>query len=131
MLLTSNLNPGDVEDIVADVSRRLYSDNITCSTRYDGQRRDGRYKVRFTLATHDSFAHGSRTASNGRHMPKASWQAHRDVMCALYRRDPNAVLVTGLATYRSSQDFYDTFEATGERNCGSRMEPMALRDTAV
>lgn len=117
--------------LVDRVSHELYAGNLTCDAREDGRTHDGRAKIRWTLATRDSFAPGSRTAASGRHMPKASWQAHRDVMRALFMLDPEAELATGLATYRGLRDFNERFEATGDHNVGSRMEPRSIRDTAV
>lgn len=131
MLLTSKLDVGAVERLVMGVSGDLYGHNITCALRDDGTRRDGRHKVRFTLGTRDSFAYGSRRAASGRHMPKASWQAHRDVMRAIYAADPSAVLVTALATYNGRSDFESRFEATGNTEVGSRMAPALIRDLEV
>lgn len=131
MLLKSTLSATDVERLVDTISRARYAGNLTCSARDDGHTRQGLPKVRFTLAVADSFGPGARTAASGRHMPKASWQAHYAVMGALYDADPQAVLQTALTTYRDRDHFLRSAEATGDRNVGSRMEPHALRDTAV
>src|SRR5437868_14855302 len=55
-------------------------------------------RVRFTIETRDAYKHGSRTAACGRHMRKASWEAHRDVMRAILTLDPRATIKAGLAT---------------------------------
>ncbi len=88
-------------------------------------------RVRFTLSTRDSHKHGSRRSSSGRHMPKASWEAHRDVMEALFDADPHATLKTALATYRGRKDFHMKFPATAHKNVGSIMNPCTFRSTSV
>ena len=132
MLLKSKLlGAGHVATIVTKVSARCYGLNLGCQVRDDGIGRDGVMKVRFTLDVASSFAPGARTSASGRHMPKASWQAHRDVISAIFDADPEAVLQTALATYKGRDDFLARFEATGDTNCGSQMHPVAIRDTAV
>ena len=89
-------------------------------------------RVRFVLNTRDAWALGSRTAASGRHMRKASWEAHRDVMVALFDVDPNAVIKTALATYRGRKHFYDTFERTAGANFGgSLMNPCSIRSCSI
>lgn len=132
MLLKSTLGTTDLCRIINMMSAVHYDGNVIGSVPdYPHIMRDGRKSIRFTLAVRSSFGIGARTSASGRHMPKASWQAHRDVMQAIFDQDPNAVLVTALATYNGRDDFETKFEATGERNCGSMMHPARLRDTAV
>lgn len=76
-------------------------------------------RVRFTLETRDAWKHGSRTAASGRHMRKASWEAHRDVMAALFKLDPDATIRTALATYRGRTDFERQFPATANARYGN------------
>lgn len=100
--------------------------NVVCAVTWAKGRR-----VRFTLETRDAWACGSRTSANGRHMRKASWEAHRDVMLALFDLDPHATVRTALAVYRGREDFDRKFEATGETRCGGFDKPVAIRDTTV
>lgn len=88
-------------------------------------------RVRFTLETRDAWKHGSRTAASGRHMRKASWEAHRDVMKALFDVDADATIRTALATYRGKADFERHFPATAHKNIGSIMEPVTFRSTTL
>jgi hypothetical protein len=88
-------------------------------------------RVRFTLETRDAWKHGSRTAASGRHMRKASWEAHRDVLTALFDADPDATVKTALATYRGRKHFHDSFPATAHKNCGSVMQPVTIRECSV
>lgn len=131
MLLKSTLGIGDVERLVMSISQNEYRGNLTCELRDDGATRDNRRKVRFTLAVADSFGSGARTAASGRHMPKASWQAHYTVMRAVFDADPQATLQTALITYTGRAHFLRTAASTGDRNVGSQMEPRRLRDTMV
>lgn len=88
-------------------------------------------RVRFTLETRDAWKRGSRTSASGRHMRKASWEAHRDVLRALFAVDPDAVVKTALAVYCGAADFEREFQATAHRNIGSRMEPRTMPDCTV
>ena len=89
-------------------------------------------RVRFTLETRDAYKHGSRRAASGRHMRKASWEAHRDIMEALFDADPQATIKTALATYKGRKDFHLQFPATAHKNFGgSLMNPVTIRSTTV
>ena len=88
-------------------------------------------RVRFTLETRDAWKHGSRTAASSRHMRKASWEAHRDVMAELFEVDPQATIRTALATYRGRKHFHDTYAETAHKNVGSIMEPRTIRNMTV
>lgn len=131
MLLKSILTADQVQRLIADVSAQGYDSNLTSQANAAGVTRSGLQKVRFTLGVANSFARGARRAASGRHMPKASWQAHRDVMQALFGIDPAAELVTAMATYKGRADFLARFEQTGDVNVGSRMHPVAIRDLEV
>lgn len=100
--------------------------NVYCAITWARGRR-----VRFTLETRDAYKHGSRKAASGRHMRKASWEAHRDVMAALFKLDPDAVIRTALATYRGKADFERQYPTTAHANRGSRMNPVTIRSTTV
>jgi hypothetical protein len=101
--------------------------NVLCVVTWAKGRR-----VRFTLETRDAWAYGSRTSANGRHMRKASWEAHRDVLIALFDLDPHATVRTALATYQGREDFDRKFVATGESRYGVSFDkPVAIRDTTV
>lgn len=100
--------------------------NVYCAITWARGRR-----VRFTLETRDAYEHGSRKAASGRHMRKASWEAHRDVMLALLKLDPDAVIRTALATYRGKTDFERQYPATAHANRGSIMNPVTIRSTTV
>lgn len=100
--------------------------NLTPSITWANGRR-----VRFTIRTRDSKSHGSRRSAAGRRMPHASWEAHRDVMRALFQVDPAARIKTALATYEGSEDFERSFMSTEHKNVGSRMHPVTIRECSV
>lgn len=131
MLLRSQIDMAELHRIINDVSRKTTGGNLKHEARFENVGRDGALVIRFTLHVADSFGKGARTAASGRHMPKASWQAHRDVMRAIFASDPDAVLKTALATYKGRSDFERNFERTGDQNCGSQMFPKRIRDCAV
>lgn len=120
-----------IETITAHISHAQYRGNVYAVTRDDGVKRNDVRHMRFTLETQDAYAYGSRQAGSGRHMRKASWQAHREVLRALFNTDPDAIVQSALATYRGRADFLANFEATGLHNCGSRSAPIAIRNCAV
>lgn len=113
-------------NVYAVLSTGAHRDGFEVHTR-----RDGRMVYRFTLETRDAWAYGSRTAGSGRHMRKASWQAHRDAMRLIYSVDRDAVLLAGRVTYKGLRDFDEKFPATADWNVGSQMHPVRIEDTAV
>lgn len=119
--------------IVDVVSNKLYwveedkpAGNLYASITWGKGRR-----VRFVIATRNARAHGSRRAASGRHMCKASWEAHRDVMTALFAADPQATIRTGFATYKGLQHFRETFAATAHKNVGSLMHPVTIQSCSI
>lgn len=87
--------------------------------------------MRFRLGVRDSRKYGARTSASGRHIPSASWEAHRDFLRALFAIVPDAVVYTMLATYRGAEDFEEKFPATAHRNVGSQMFPVTMRQLTV
>lgn len=89
-------------------------------------------RVRFTLETRDPDVTGSRRSAQGRPMRKASWEAHRDVLRALFTLDPNAVVRTALATYDGRDDFeHSHLETAGKNFGGNLLHPVPIRSTTV
>lgn len=64
----------------------------------------------------------------GRRVHAVCWHGFRDYFRAVYRREPNAVFRTSIATWRGSRDFEARFEATGLINIGPRIAPVAMID---
>lgn len=124
-------NAREVFHIVNRVGMDQYAGNIKyCETWAKGRR------VSFTIKTHDSFAKGSRTSWSGRHGRWASWEAHRDVMRALLTVWPDASIRCGLGRegsihYAGLASFEDQYEATGQRNIGSQMQPCTMPELSI
>lgn len=105
---------------VAKAGAEFYDDNLTFRREPE---RKGNW-LHFTLGVNDSHEPGAhRAAVSNRRTASACWHAHRDVMRAIFRLAPNAILHTQLATYRGSEGFEHEFPATGTANAGSIMDP--------
>ena len=89
------------------------------------------HKVRFTLRTKDSRAHGSRMSCNGRHMPAASWEAFRDALMAIFERFPNARISTSLAVYNGMAGFLEEYPKTAYKNIGSQFNPCTMPELSI
>ena len=114
----------DVEASLKLTSARYYAGNLVFK-RAPEQR--GHW-VHFTLTVKSSAGPGSRRSYSGRRISAACWHAHRDVMLALFARIPDVRLVSASADYHGREHFLRSFEATGDRNIGSMVQPMAYRD---
>lgn len=127
-----NMLSGVVRSIVDGVSvdqyrldGELVGNLVAAITWYRGRR------VRFTIETRDAYKRGSRRSASGRHMRKASWEAHRDVMRQLFSYDSQATIRTAFATYRGREDFEASFPATAHHNVGSMMHPVTIRECSI
>jgi hypothetical protein len=85
--------------------------------------------LHFTLGVENCRKPGAHRAGvSGRRTVAACWHAHRDVMRAIFRIAPDAILHTMLATYRGSAGFEHEFPATGTANAGSIAQPIQRRE---
>jgi hypothetical protein len=125
-----NMESATLADLVLKATRAAthakYNGNVYAEITWHSGRR-----VRFTLATRDAWAIGSRRAASGRHMRKASWEAHRDVLRYLFAVDPHASVRTALANYYGRGDFERKFPATAHKNVGSIAQPRTFRSCTV
>lgn len=127
MILTSSLiNDNDLREIVGMVSSAYYGDNLTLKTceKKSDRRTSWTLKVRSSSlqgAHHSAPLIGNET---GRRTVSACWHCHRDVMCEIYDRDPNARIASGMIKYANVQDFVDNFGSTYYRNAGSMARPV-------
>lgn len=121
------MGPWHTVRLICDhVSAETYNGNVYASETWTKGNR-----CRFTLETKDSRAFGSRTSWSGRHMRKASWQAHWDVLEAIFQQHPDAIVRTSMATYDGYKGFLANAPATAEKNIGSRMQPATMPDCTV
>jgi hypothetical protein len=59
------------------------------------------------------------------------WHGHWAFMEEVFRLDPDATIKTAIATYEGLEGFYATAPATGARNIGSMMQPLAYEDATT
>lgn len=134
-MLVYGIDSATVGSVIREVSAESYAGNLE-SNRCDsaGRDRKGNPKTRFTIRVRSSFEPGHRlglqTNANGdrRRMPAACWHVYRDVLAALLSVNPDARLVSAQGDYHGARAFLESFEATGDSNIGSRMEPLAYRN---
>lgn len=119
-MLIRNVSQSQVTAIVAQVSAQ-YGDNITT---HQDMHEDGVRVKRVTgrIRAESSRGPGARKSWSGRRTVSACWHAHRDFYRALFAAYPNATVKTMLANY-TSQNFEDTYRATGNQNIGSLFAP--------
>ena len=110
--------------------------NYINQTHYDGNIEYNNYPdwkgkfINFTIKVKDSKGAGHRlghqktSSGNRRRLACACWHVHRDLMIEIFRRKPDAVLKSALATYNGKEDFESSFEGTYYRNIGSNFDPM-------
>src|SRR5262245_25247581 len=86
-------------------------------TRYPDERGDSKYQRTSASCFHD-----------GRRVNAVCWHGFRDFFRAVYRREPEAVFYTAMATWRGSVHFEANFRDSGHRNIGSQMYPRAAAE---
>ena len=116
---------GELERALGNVNKQ-YDGNIRFQ-RFDG----GRKWTNFTLRVNDSRGNGAGRSWTGRRTTSACWHAHRDFMKELYKLNDKATIISVCARYNGREDFEAKFEATGDRNIGSQMQPAHMRDCCV
>ena len=120
MNISTELSYDKLSAIMTRVSEDYYGGNLTFDLEdLHGVRRN---RYRFKMGA-TSGKPGSRKSWTGRRGPWACWDAFRDVLAAIYIADPDALIRTGMATYRNAPDFLDKYQETGDRNVGSVMAP--------
>jgi hypothetical protein len=108
------LTAAEVRAVVASVSADKYAGNLTFGRSFGVGLRDESgarvgAKARFTLGVHSSKGEGARRSAptpwrNGRRLVAASWQAHYDVMLALF--DAGATRIkSSMADYRGAPHY--------------------------
>lgn len=103
------LTEAEIQDTVDAVSERNYGNNLEIK---DGAiTKDGR-ALRFTLKCRNSKGLAANKSSSGRRTTSATWEAHREVIHALFLRNMDARIQTVLADYRGYRDFMDNHMST-------------------
>lgn len=116
------------KEITESISLSFYEGNIV--VHQDGQdasnSKGGRCVARLTAT--DSDGPGTRTTWSGRRGKYACWHAYRDVLIAVFDVNPDAKVVTGMATYEGRDGFYRDYPATANQNIGSEFQPAYMAD---
>lgn len=121
MNISTELSYDELSDIMTYVSEYYYGDNLTFELEdLNGVRRN---RYRFKMGA-TSGKPGSRKSASGRRGPWACWDAFRDVLAAIYIADPEALIRTGMATYKNARDFLNKYPYSGDRNVGSMVAPV-------
>ena len=122
------ITDADLRAAVQRASDEFYRGNITFKREPE---RRGNF-LNFTLTVKWSGGSGAaRSASmfnRGRKVSAACWHAHRDVMRAIFKTAPDALLITALARYEGAVGFEHEFPYTGTANVGPRIDPIARQD---
>lgn len=118
----------DLDNTAQEIGVRLYD--------LDGPsgRKSDRYQFRLALDSGSPLGQRKyqRLSANNfmpqRRVAAVCWHGHRDFFRALFKRCPDAQIVTAVARYHGREDFETKFEATGDQNIGSQWYPMLYRD---
>lgn len=123
------LRPAQVEAVVFGVSSDRYGDNLYPANVSDASTKT-RHDTTFVIRAYDSSGPGARLAPSGRRTPAASWQAHYDVMLALFEAGAERIK-TGIADYRSLDAFLTHAPDTYWHHVGSAFAPAHLGQLAT
>jgi len=105
------------EQVVEQVSDQFYNGNVAAHEGTDlagvSRLADGSKgpKCKLVLRPAGRGDEG-RLHRRGRRVNACDWEVHRDVMRALFGVNPNAIVVTGMSTYRGREDFEANHGAT-------------------
>ena len=122
------LNKSEAFSVVGSVSKKLYSSNLTVS----GTDRSNSRRKRCTFSV--SYV-GSKLPGMGLRIHKddllpsnyACWHAHYDVLDALFRDYPNAIVETKWAVYSSST--FDSVSLASAYQMRGKVDGMAIYPT--
>ena len=113
-----NCTVGDIESAIARANREggyeLYW--------------DGGMSLRGRILPASGRVKGARRSHSGRRIKATCWHGFRDVFIAFFEACPDGRVTTAMADYRGRASFYAQYEATGDREVGSMMEPRTYSD---
>lgn len=126
MRLRSNLITRDeLERVAAELSLRA---EIGAERDLKRGPDAGRHEIRFTLKPDSADRFRAIDPISGRRKFAVCWHGHYAAMRAIFTIDPAASLETAITTYNGAGEFQGKARATGARNIGSRVEPVAHED---
>lgn len=125
MYISTDLPQDRLSAIMTYVSEDYYGGNLTFELEdLHGVRRN---RFRFKMGA-TSGKPGGRKSASGRRGPWACWDAFRDVLAGIFIEDPEALIRTGMATYKNARDFLNKYPYSGDRNVGSMAAPVSYGD---
>lgn len=89
---------------------------------YPSREKDGRDPSDIDVCRRISLSY----FSNARRINATCYHGHFAVLAVLFRLEPDAKVITTMATYQGEDDFYRKAYALAGRNIGSRMFPMSM-----
>lgn len=128
-MIITGLTTSELRDVVRKLNAEDYDGNILVE-RTEALSATGT-RISVKLGTVDSFEHGSRTSSSGRHGRWLCWHGFRDVIRGALAVNPEAVIRTGKTVYKGRQHFEDTYTNTADWNVGSMVQPAYMPDLCV
>lgn len=114
-----------LKNIVENVSKTIYGGNVALNI---SGKKGNFINFRLGVKSTKGDVKGYRIGMTGRKISAACWHVHRDVMKAIFKQYPGAILVTAFIRYDGQDDFLNKFEKTGQTNAGSMMQPIAYQD---
>jgi hypothetical protein len=118
------ITPTEFESAVERVSQH-YGGNLRVAR---GAHALGKSGTRGRVEVIDSRGPGARRSWSGRRGRYACWHVYRDVLREVFRINPDATVITGLARYKGSDGFEREYPLTADKNVGSWMEPAYMSE---
>ena len=103
------INENELNQALYNINSDQYDQNITFKRFPEKQ---GNF-IFFTLTVKNSKNAGSRRSHMGRRIAAACWHVHRDLFKAIYKINPDSIIVTCQERYNNEQDFLDSINAMG------------------
>lgn len=113
-MIAKNCSIEDLERALKEVNKK-YENNITFN-RYPEKYGNG---IRFTLRVKDSKKAGHRIGHTGRRLINACWHVHGDFFDALFKINPEAIIIVG-----SNRKITKNYGNWQDWNIGSVLYPL-------
>lgn len=82
----------------------------------------------FSVRLHSSKHRFHRRSHRGRRLVAACFHGHKALYEEIFKRNPEAVIVTAFARYDGHKDFLDKYRAVGNKNIGSQFQPLYMSE---
>lgn len=122
------ITEGQLRAAVAIASADYYDSNIVFKREPDKQGNFLHFTITVVNTRNPGGARSASMFNRGRRIAAACWHAHRDVMRAIFKIAPDALLITALARYEGTEGFEHEFPYTGTQNVGPPADPIARQE---